>query len=278
MQWRMAGDPITTLPAGTMVEVLDREDGWFWVMLPPDQNGTHRVGWIEENRLEPGSGLAAPPMRLEPSSHEVNDDGGARHDGPGPASARGPRWHAQAVGGLTFGTETSRLFGGSIGYAWSRNVSVTAEMGRVADITSESMRDSMAAVVRSTTQMLSTVTGRAFDVVGETKMPAFYGLAGLKYTAPRMSRARPFVSGHTGFASVDPTVRLLINGDDRSTSFLPPASVPPSRTRLLLGGGTGLTVRVTKALSVDVGYRYSHIFVDDGVHLNRVYAAVGFAF
>jgi opacity protein-like surface antigen len=184
----------------------------------------------------------------------------------------------QALGGVTFGSETSQLFAGAAGFRWSKNVLITVEAGRVADMTSEATRENLTAVAANTRLMLAAVTGRNFEVVADAKTPAFYGMAGLRLTSPRTSRARPFVSGHTGFASVDPDVRLLVNGDDRTTSFLPPSAEPESRTRLLLGAGMGLTVRVTAQMSVDVGYRYSHVFVHDGVQLNRIYGALGVTF
>jgi opacity protein-like surface antigen len=261
-----------------MLDVLDRDGNEYWVILPPDQNGTRRVGWINGALLDPG---AAQQAALRPMA--VPDSAASSGQAPQTPRNAPPRrnyakWQVQAIGGLTFGSSTSELFGGGAGIALSRSLLVTVEAGAVGDVTSDGMREHIEDVAARTQQMLSGVTGRRFDVVGEASMPAFYGIAGLRFTAPRVSRSRPFVSGHTGFATVDPEVRLLINGDDRSSSFLPAADIPSSRTRLLLGGGAGLTIRMTNAMSVDVGYRYSRIFVDDGVNLNRVYAALGFGF
>jgi hypothetical protein len=35
------------VPSGTLLNVIDKHDGWFWVLLSPDQNGTRRPGWIQ---------------------------------------------------------------------------------------------------------------------------------------------------------------------------------------------------------------------------------------
>jgi hypothetical protein len=121
MRWRMAGETIAILPAGTMVEVIDREDNWFWVMLPPDQNGTHRVGWIEGSRVDPAAAATEPLMHLAPSARETAGNGRAPHgDGVLP-STRIRRWQLQAMGGMTFGTETSQHFAGAAGFRWSPN-------------------------------------------------------------------------------------------------------------------------------------------------------------
>jgi outer membrane protein OmpA-like peptidoglycan-associated protein len=39
--------------AGTTLEVLDREEDWFWVIVPPDVHGTRRAGWIRARYVEP---------------------------------------------------------------------------------------------------------------------------------------------------------------------------------------------------------------------------------
>lgn len=38
---------------GTILEVLDEEEQWFWVIVPPDAHGTRRAGWIRANLVEP---------------------------------------------------------------------------------------------------------------------------------------------------------------------------------------------------------------------------------
>jgi hypothetical protein len=63
---RTSSDVIATVPAGTLLEVLSRDADWLWVVLPPDSNGTRKVGYIQARLVEavppgqPGQG-AAPP-------------------------------------------------------------------------------------------------------------------------------------------------------------------------------------------------------------------------
>jgi hypothetical protein len=39
-------DVLTTSPADTVYVALDKVGDWFWVLLPRDENGTERAGWI----------------------------------------------------------------------------------------------------------------------------------------------------------------------------------------------------------------------------------------
>lgn len=50
---------IATVPAGTVLETLDKQDDWYWVLLDRDEHGTRRVGWIHADALETGSGVPA---------------------------------------------------------------------------------------------------------------------------------------------------------------------------------------------------------------------------
>src|SRR5206468_839993 len=38
--------------AGTMLEAIDREDDWYWVILPADEHGTRYPGWVRAHDVE----------------------------------------------------------------------------------------------------------------------------------------------------------------------------------------------------------------------------------
>jgi hypothetical protein len=48
---RMA-DTLAKPPADTVLEVLDKEGPWFWVLITRDNHGTQRVGWVKETDVE----------------------------------------------------------------------------------------------------------------------------------------------------------------------------------------------------------------------------------
>ena len=48
----LLGDVVSKVKAGTMLEAIDLEDGWYWVVLPADEQGTRFPGWIREHDVE----------------------------------------------------------------------------------------------------------------------------------------------------------------------------------------------------------------------------------
>ena len=46
-------------PSGTVLEVVDKDRDWYWVLLERDRNGTRRTGWIEARHVE----VAVEPIR-----------------------------------------------------------------------------------------------------------------------------------------------------------------------------------------------------------------------
>jgi uncharacterized protein YgiM (DUF1202 family) len=48
---RMA-DTLAKPQADTVLEVLDKEGSWFWVLITRDSHGTQRAGWVKESDVE----------------------------------------------------------------------------------------------------------------------------------------------------------------------------------------------------------------------------------
>jgi outer membrane protein OmpA-like peptidoglycan-associated protein len=46
-------DVLLEVEPGTTLEVLDKQEDWFWVIVPPDAHGTRRAGWIRAGNVEP---------------------------------------------------------------------------------------------------------------------------------------------------------------------------------------------------------------------------------
>ena len=93
MERRSTRAPVlAVLQPNTSVEVLDREDGWCWVLVQADSAaGSARAGWIRKEALVPDvpSGVSNPPaaariVTAEPA--RVLDGGsvGASIDDAGP--------------------------------------------------------------------------------------------------------------------------------------------------------------------------------------------------
>jgi hypothetical protein len=60
---------VVTVDAGTNLDVVDSDGGWYWVSLPPNPNGAKRRGWIHAKDVEvvtPANSNASQPGSLAP--------------------------------------------------------------------------------------------------------------------------------------------------------------------------------------------------------------------
>jgi outer membrane protein OmpA-like peptidoglycan-associated protein len=76
-RWFRAGvqDVLVMVPAGTILDVLDQERDYYWVVAPPDAHGTRRAGWIRTNVVE--AVASRPPRPRPPAAAGVNPVGDA---------------------------------------------------------------------------------------------------------------------------------------------------------------------------------------------------------
>jgi len=48
----LLSETIMKVNAGMTLEAIDREDDWYWVVLPADEHGTRYPGWVRANEVE----------------------------------------------------------------------------------------------------------------------------------------------------------------------------------------------------------------------------------
>jgi len=48
----LLSEAVRKVDAGTMLEAIDREDDWYWVILTPDEHGTRYPGWVRAGDVE----------------------------------------------------------------------------------------------------------------------------------------------------------------------------------------------------------------------------------
>jgi len=48
----LLSETIKKVDSGTLLEAIDREDDWYWVILPVDEHGTRYPGWVRANDVE----------------------------------------------------------------------------------------------------------------------------------------------------------------------------------------------------------------------------------
>jgi hypothetical protein len=183
--------------------------------------------------------------------------------------ASSPRAFVGGLGGLTFGTATSSAIAGQVGVRISRDLFVIGEVGRMWDVTPSEVSDDIETGIDFLEQ-------QGIPVNLEFSVPAFYSFGGIRW-AQSGRRINPFVEGGVGFARLTGEVSGTIGGvnvDDFLEEF--DAELGDFATNeVLIAFGGGANISLTPSVSVDAGYRYTHIFVDDpSVNTSMVYAAV----
>lgn len=189
--------------------------------------------------------------------------------------ASSPRAFVGGLGGLTFGTATSAAIAGQVGVRISRDLFVIGEIGNMWDVTPSEVSDEIETGIDFLEQ-------QGIPVNLEFTVPAFYGFGGIRW-AQSGRRVNPFVEGGVGFARLTGEVSGTIGGvnvDDFLEEFDSELGDFSSNEVLIAFGG-GANIRLTPTVSLDAGYRFTHIFVDDPVAIDEptvntsmVYAAV----
>jgi len=59
-------DVLVMVNPGVILDVLDQERDWYWVVAPPDAHGTRRAGWIRTNLVE--AVASRPPRPRAPAA------------------------------------------------------------------------------------------------------------------------------------------------------------------------------------------------------------------
>jgi opacity protein-like surface antigen len=124
------------------------------------------------------------------------------------------------------------------------------------------------------TTALSAAQG--LNVLGTARVPAWYGVGGLRVEIPTHSRVSPYVLGGIGSARLTPKARFTFAsgtlpdgstpavGDDVTTALVSAgdfAAPPPSRAFMFTVGG-GVDIPVARHWAVDAGYRSSRVSAD----------------
>jgi outer membrane protein OmpA-like peptidoglycan-associated protein len=86
-RWLRPADTLLEIEAGTTLEVLDKDSGRYWVILPADVHGTRRSGWIRTEDVEP---VSVPQPAAQPA-------GVASAGNPSPGTTHTTE-HAVAIG------------------------------------------------------------------------------------------------------------------------------------------------------------------------------------
>jgi opacity protein-like surface antigen len=170
----------------------------------------------------------------------------------------------QGVAGMTFGTETGAIFGGGFGVNVAPSVQITGEFGRMQNILPKWMQDEADEGARLVEDVVFIFFDERVDVDVDARASAFYGMGGARFVAPTAGLVRPFVGGSVGFAHVTPSIGLALEGDDITQEAIDDGFLErfESLSKLMMAFDGGVSVRAGRAVSIDIGYRYTRIFAD----------------
>jgi hypothetical protein len=183
---------------------------------------------------------------------------------------------------VTFGTETSSAIAGQFGVRIARDFFVIGEFGRMQNVLPTDVGD----LLPLAEEIAEGILGVPVNI--DVNAPALYGFGGVRWMLGGR-RIAPFAEAGVGFAHL--TGEIKVNGldvEDLIAEFGDDFGVGDLTTDdFLLAFGGGVNIELTSAMSVDAGYRFTHIFADDPTGLlgdrftpntSMVYGAVKFLF
>jgi hypothetical protein len=305
------------LPADTVLEILDRQNGWYWVLLPRDENGTAAIGWVRSRDVEvvsnadPRHGLKAlsepePPdpdaereaakteARIERARQDLErarDEYDALNAEPGTPAVKRPKpqpapmantaFRAAVMGGPTFGTPAAFSAGFQGGMRLTPRAEALVEFGRLGDVASTTLEGQ----ANANAVQLASITRSPIDVTASA--PAWYGLFGGRFGLPWSPRTsmQTYVDAGLGFARLSPDVTFSRDGlavnDSYAWTGLTNASVfEASSTHMLSSIGAGFVLPLNRMLSADVSYRLMHVAggTQSSANVNRIGFGIGARF
>lgn len=186
------------------------------------------------------------------------------------------RGYVEGVAQSAFGNITSQSYGIEGGYPVTEQITVFAEFGRVADVTTAGLSDAAALIAGA---LSSVQSGSSYSVAE----PVSFLAAGAKYLTPPVGRLQPYVLGGFGLATVKKDVVFNVDNvdvtsrlDDYGIVLGSDLSGSTSSAMFVLGAGATLPIR--GRLFADLQFRFNRIFADEPISVGRVGLGLGVRF
>jgi len=195
------------------------------------------------------------------------------------------RVYVGGAGGFsTTSSDTSGQVVGEAGYRVWQNVFVYGNVGQFHNLSSSQLQP---AVDDETATLLNS----GLTVTGTATMPAWYTTGGVRVQIPMHSRITPYVFGGAGLAHTMPTAHFTYQsgtllgatpnaGDDVTAQIvsLGDFTQPAGSNALMVSGGGGIETAIAPHMSLDVGYKLSHIGGDSPINAQSVMFGFGYHF
>jgi opacity protein-like surface antigen len=188
------------------------------------------------------------------------------------------RGYVQALGGVATTSATDQFFAGSAALRAGRKFDGFVEIGRLRNGIWRALDDELAASGIAIRSEVATLFGEGATVAFDARVPVVYGMAGARLRGPRLGPFASYVEAGAGLARLRPEVHLDIDGESLDGDAARLLTLDAERTELLSAAGAGISLGLLRSLRLEAGYRYSRIHGDFAFNVNRIHAAVGFAF
>jgi opacity protein-like surface antigen len=204
------------------------------------------------------------------------------------AAQTGEHGYIGALSGATFTVINSPLWAGSGGVNLGQNVQITGEVGRMQNLESNFMRDDLQAIEAAA------LLEEGVPVTAKADVRSFYATGGVRVLFLSSGNIRPYAAGSAGVAHLMPKPVFAALGIDVTSALLQEPDIQKvfaTMNRPLASVGGGISFTPTRHLLLDVGYKYSRIFIPttylqiptsphqhDGINVHRLYAGAGYLF
>jgi opacity protein-like surface antigen len=188
--------------------------------------------------------------------------------------------YVEVVAQSAFGNVTSQSYGLEAGFTIRPQMQVFVEAGQTRSVAT--------AELSTSAQTIAGALSRTQNNVGYTaKEPATFGDVGIRYSIAVSGRARPYVLGGFGLASVKRNVAFTVGGTDVTSSLSQDqygnivlgTDLSGSETKAMFVVGAGLALPAWERLIIDLQFRYGRIFAEDApISVARAGIGIGVRF
>jgi opacity protein-like surface antigen len=272
--------PLRVAAVNTSLKVLEDNADWLQVEFHDPQYGP-RVGFIESKNVR----INKPDLRpMDLSVRPTTAQETARvYDAPQepvyrsqpptapriPGMHSGPSGFAAAIGGVTFQSETSGLFGIEMGGTVG-NIQIYGQVGHMLNTLPKSIQ----ADLDSAAATLTRQTGVRWELDGKT--PTTYYGGGVKFLVPTGGPVRPFVLGGVGAAHLNASIKELdlgeVTDDLIDAGYFSEDDLRADKFGFEAGGG--VLFLLPGHLQIEGGYRFMKFFNSE-INVSRVVIGFG---
>jgi opacity protein-like surface antigen len=189
-----------------------------------------------------------------------------------------------AAGFSVTSADTSGQLVGEAGVRVAPNIFVYGNVGQFHNLSSSQLQPAI-------DDETATLLNSGLTVTGTATMPTWYTTGGVRVQIPMHSRVTPYVFGGAGLAHMMPTAHFTYSsgtllgatpspGDDVTSQIVSIGDFtqPAASNAPMISAGGGIEAEIAPNLTLDVGYKLSHVGADTPINAQSVMFGFGYRF